>query len=92
MSDSNTHPEFELNDQGNVITNPVVGWKIMPAAEVSVFLALRYVESPRELETGGSKQVQLLLMPQMCLELAEALTRVAKRVLENPSDSARPAS
>lgn len=75
-------PQFELDENGEVVMKPVTGWKIAPVAGIAVLLAIQYVETPAELETGDSKSIQLVLTPQKCLELAEVLTRVAKRILE----------
>jgi hypothetical protein len=77
--------DFELDADGKIITKPVMGWTIAPVAEIAVLVTVQYADRREELETGG-KQIQLLLMPQQCLELAEVLTRQANRILETPKD------
>lgn len=76
--------ELEKDNEGNIITRPITEWAIGPAGGVAVLLAVRYAERPEELESG-SKQVQLVLMPEQALELAETLTRHAHRVLQTPT-------
>jgi hypothetical protein len=72
--------EFELDEKGNVKLQPVIGWTTAPVADMLVLLVLQYLD--RLGEVGTQKAVQLILRPQQCLELAEVLTRQAKRVLE----------
>ena len=85
-------PALETDSNGDIITKPVTGWITAPIAEIAVLLAIQYVETPEELETGNSKQIQLVLMPQKCLELAEALTKAGKSLLEDQSHSGKPAN
>lgn len=70
-----TKPVLEIDSSGNVVTKPIVGWKVLTVAGISVLVAIQYVDTPEELETGGSKQIQLALMPQQCIDLAEALKK-----------------
>jgi hypothetical protein len=84
--------DFETDSNGDIITKPVTGWITAPVAEIAVLLAIQYVETPEELEKGNSKQIQLVLMPQKCLELAEALTKAGKSLLEDQSHSEKPAN
>jgi hypothetical protein len=74
--------EFELDDSGNIKTQPVTGWKTAAIANMLVLLAIQYLDRPEGIET--EKSLQLILKPQQCLELAETLTRQAKRVLDQP--------
>lgn len=80
-------PEIKLQKDanGNVLTKPLTGWGVMPVAEIVVLLAIQYAETPEELETGRTHQIQFVLKPQECLGLAEALTKQAKRLLEDRS-------
>jgi hypothetical protein len=73
---------FETDGEGNVITKPVTGWNVMPAAGIAVLLQIQYADNQLDIEKGMSKAFQFFLMPQECLELAVALTRQAKRLLE----------
>lgn len=75
------------NENGDVVTQPVTHWGIAPAADMNVLLAIAFVNSQEALEKEEYRQVQLLLTPQKCLELAEALTRQAKRLMESSERS-----
>jgi len=79
-------PELELHKDknGNIATNPVTGWITGTLAGIAVLLAIQYPQTPEEI-ANPSKQIQFALMPQQCLELAEKLTTLAKRVLEDQS-------
>jgi hypothetical protein len=74
--------ELRRDRDGNIIVFPVTGWIAGKVAGISVLLAIQY-ENPGQFETSD-KQVQLVLMPQQALELAEVLTRVGKSLLEPP--------
>jgi hypothetical protein len=71
------------DENGNIVTRPMTGWTMFSLADIAVGLAVEYVESPHQLETGSRKSLQLALTPQACLELAEALTRQARRLLDS---------
>jgi len=73
--------KFETDENGIVVTKPVMGWIIAPAAGIAVVLGIRYAETEEEIGTGG-RQIQFVLMPQQCLELAEVLTKQAKHLLQ----------
>jgi hypothetical protein len=77
-------PKLKLDNIGNIITQPVTGWTVSPVAGAAVLAVIRYVDSPEELERGEDKQVQLLLNPDRCLEFAEALTKLARSLLQPP--------
>lgn len=85
-------PVLEMDSNGNVVTRPVTGWSVLTLAGMSVLAAIQYAQTPQELETGNSKQIQLVLMPQQCVELAQALKKAGKSLLEDRSDSQRPAN
>jgi len=72
---------FETDSEGNVILKPVTGWNIAPVAGVAVLLQFVYLDS--ETDTDG-KRIQFVLKPDVCLELAEVLTRQAERLLQTP--------
>jgi hypothetical protein len=74
---------FETDGQGDIILNPVTGWTMAPVAEIAVLLAIEYVPNPDGLETGERRSIQFVLTPPKCLELAEELSRQAKRLLES---------
>jgi hypothetical protein len=64
-----------------VITRPVLGWTTAAVAGSSVILQMQYAETPEELKTGG-RSIQFVLTPPQSLELAETLTKQAKRILD----------
>jgi len=82
--------QVQKDCDGNIITNPVTNWALMPAADIAVLLAIQYVTTQKELETGDTRQIQFLLRPQACLRLAEELTRMGKSLLESHSPADKP--
>ncbi len=75
-----TQNGLEMDEQGMVVTRPVLGWTMVPVAGTAVLLRLQYAETPVELKTGG-RFLQVLLTPQQAQELAEMLTTQAQRIL-----------
>jgi hypothetical protein len=73
--------KLETDANGNIVLKPVVGWTTGTLAEKSVLLAIQYIERPEDYETG-QKLIQLALTTQQSLELAAALNKKAKFVLE----------
>lgn len=82
--------QFETDSEGNVILKPIVGWAVTDAAGIAVLLQLQFVESEEELESGKKQAFQFVLTPPKALELAELLTRRAKRLLEGLSPGKSP--
>jgi hypothetical protein len=80
---SNEH--LQKDADGNIIANPITGWTTTAVAGTSVLLAVQYVKTLAELETGDSSQIQLLLTAPLCLELADALKRLAQSLIEDQS-------
>ena len=74
--------QLETDRNGQIIAKPVIGWTTATVAGMSVILAIRYIETLAEIETGG-KSLQLALTPQQCLQLSETLNKKAKRILED---------
>jgi hypothetical protein len=72
---------FELDENGNVVLKPVTGWTTAPVAEVAVLLQIQYEDGPEDIGTDG-KRIQFVLKPQACLEIAESLTKQARRLLD----------
>jgi hypothetical protein len=72
--------KLETDINGKIITKPIIEWTTATLANIVVLLAIQYSDRPEEIEAGP--QVQLVLTPQECLVLAEALTKQAKRILE----------
>lgn len=82
--------QVQKDRDGNIISKPVMGWALMPVAGIAVLLAILYAETPQELETGDTRQIQFVLTPQACLELAERLTSIGKELLESHSPADKP--
>ena len=79
---------FELDSSGNIITNPVIGWTIADAASgMLVIVAIQYVQNPQQRQMGEWKQIQLVVTPEKCQELAQALTNAADRAIQQRSQS-----
>jgi hypothetical protein len=71
--------QFETDGKGNLILNPLTDWVVAPVAEVAVLLRVQYSKEGSDI--AGS--VQLVLKPRICLELAEALSKQANRILHD---------
>lgn len=82
------YARLEKDDQGRVRLRPIMGFAVGPAADIAVLLALQYIENPGEFETGG-QVIGFLATPHQCLEIAEALTRRAKQLLDPPKSERR---
>jgi hypothetical protein len=81
--------DLEMDNNGNIVTRPVLGWTTVPAMGTAVILAIQYAETPQELKTGG-RRLQLVLTPQQAQELAATLTTQAARVLSAPGPDRPP--
>ena len=79
--------QLRKDKDGKIASSPVIGWTTGTLAGLGILLAIDYADSPEELQTGG-KSVQLALMPQQALELAQKLTTLANKVLGPPSGKA----
>lgn len=77
--------KLETDKDGMIMTKPVTGWSIHAMQDIAILLAIEYVDTPEQLKTGPTYQIQLALLPQQCLELANVLTRSGNKLLENPS-------
>lgn len=75
--------ELEMNNEGIIVTRPLLGWAAASAMNTAVILRLHYAETPEELKTAG-RSVQVVCGPQQTLEIAAALTRHARRILDAP--------
>jgi hypothetical protein len=74
---------FDTGPDGNVITQPLLGWTVAQVAGMTVLARLQYAETPADIGTEG-RAVQLVMMPQQALDLAEVLTKQANRILGLP--------
>lgn len=74
--------DLKKDENGNIITMPLTEWFMTSAFQMAVLLAVRYAETQQELESDDTHQIQFLLTPRQCLELADRLTKVANRVLD----------
>lgn len=80
---------LEIDEQGNIVTRPVLGWITVPVAGMSVLLRLNYAETPEELGMGG-RHLQVILTPQQALELAEILTIQGQHIFRVPAPPGTP--
>lgn len=55
--------QLETDSKGNIVAKPVIGWTTASVAGMYVILAIRYIGTLEEIETGG-KSLQLALTPQ----------------------------
>lgn len=81
--------EFDLDDAGNIIAFPVLGWSMAPVAGMTVLLRLQFARDQDGLRTGG-EALQFVLTPGKAQELGEALTRQAQRLLNASQPPGRP--
>jgi len=77
--------ELQKDENGNVVTKPITGWSVTPVAEISILLAIEYIETLEEFENDGRHQIQFVVTPHECLNLAETLTKLGKRLLGDRS-------
>ena len=77
--------QLQKDQNGNVITNPVIGWISGTVAGMNVLLAIRSARSPEEYETGGT-QMQYPLTYKQALELADDLKKQAERLIGPSSE------
>jgi hypothetical protein len=81
--------QLETNAEGMVVTRPLLGWVTAPAMGMSVILRLNYAERPADIRTGG-QWLQTVMTPQQALDLAEILTKQARRVFDSPQPQRLP--
>jgi hypothetical protein len=72
--------QLETDGKGNVILKPVTGWAVGHLGEVAALLKIDY--SNAETDTA-SRSIQFSLTPQVCLRIAEALTKQAQLLLQD---------
>ena len=77
-------PGLETDSDGNIVSKPVMGWVIAPFAGMATILRIQYATNQAELQSGG-RWIQLALTPEQSLQLAERLTTLAKKILDEPS-------
>jgi hypothetical protein len=75
--------ELETDAAGNLLTRPILGCIVAPIGGMAILLKLQYAERPEELKTGG-RSLQFVMTPQQGLEIAETLTKQARRILDAP--------
>jgi hypothetical protein len=78
---------FETDANGYIITKPVTGYVSDVVANMAVILAVKYAEDEEALDRGESKSIQFVLTPKQCFDVAETLTKQAKRIMDDTSGS-----
>jgi hypothetical protein len=81
--------QLKLDGSGNVITQPVMGWRLTLLGGIAFLLSVDYATNPEELETGEGQRVQLVLTADMARELAEALRAAAEKIYQLPPGDAK---
>ncbi|HTO41114.1 MAG TPA: hypothetical protein VL026_09085 [Rhizomicrobium sp.] len=76
-----TSDDLEKNAEGKIITCPVKGFTSAAIADMSVFLQVRYAQTPEQLKAAG-KVIQFAMTPQQALTLAEMMTKQARHILD----------
>jgi hypothetical protein len=80
--------ELEKDEQGNVILHPLTGWRIGSIAKSAVLLAIQYSEGQDGIEIDR-KLTQVAIEPHACLELCQALSALARKLLGERSAPAQ---
>lgn len=76
---------FETNTDGNIITQPLIGWTAATWGDIAALLRIEYAESQQALQ-GPHKTVQLVLTAPQCLELSGQLRTLAEKILQRNQD------
>jgi hypothetical protein len=76
-----TMADFDKNERGEIILQPIKGFSTIPTAGMNVLLQIRYADGPDAIETGPIRRVQILLTLQGCLDLADSLRIQVARIL-----------
>lgn len=78
---------FDVDEKGNIVVKPLMGWDIAPAMDMAVIARLIYADKPADVGREG-QTLQLILTPPQALELAEVLQRAAHRLMSAPKPGA----
>ena len=77
---------LETDSHGNVLEKLVVGWTVTTDQGVTVVAAFEYKDSASGVKQESGK-IQLGLTPQQALQLAKALSNIAKDILRGPPET-----
>jgi hypothetical protein len=75
------YENWKKDTSGNFIVNPLVGCETVIAAETAICLKMDYLVGGDERGTP-SGSLQLLVTPPQAQELAQALLKIADKVLQ----------
>ena len=67
--------KLQRDGRGNVIVRPVTDYEVRPVGDMSLMVAIEYVESPEQFENGERKTLQTLMYADQALEFAESIKR-----------------
>jgi hypothetical protein len=81
--------QLKLDGSGNVITQPVMGWRLTLLGGIALLLSVDYATNPEELETGEGQRVQFALTAEQAQQLGEALKTAAEKVYQLPPGDAK---
>jgi|KBSSwiStaDraftv2_1062776.scaffolds.fasta_scaffold73227_4 hypothetical protein len=69
--------KLKKDRHGNVIVRPMTDYEVRTVGDMSLMVAIEYVESPEQFENGERKTLQTLMYDHQALEFAEAIKRSA---------------
>lgn len=73
--------QLKTDENGDIITYPVTGWHTVLAAGTALLVAFQYIEREEQFANGERAQVQLVMTPRQCLDLAGQLTNFANNLV-----------
>ncbi len=71
---------LKLDNDGNIVTKPVTGFRTRLIAEMAILLSVDYQEKPN----GPELSIPLLLTPEAALDIAQALNSAANKIFMSP--------
>jgi len=67
--------KLKTDNAGDLVAFRLTGFEIRTANDLGVFLAVEYIETLKQLETGERSTFQTFMTSDAALDLAETLTR-----------------
>ena len=83
--------KWDLNPEGNVTLAPVTRYTIAMLYNSLIAFRVEFARSDAQLRKEDFEVEQLLLSPQIALEIGEALVQRAKLALQAPAEEPAPA-
>jgi len=79
-----------IDSAGNVPLRPIAGYSVATIAGIAVSFSFDFADTPEDLQREQYRSLRFVLTPPQALEIAETLTKVAKRLLDEPLSPAAP--